>query len=162
MKRIVFLILAFVLVFSFSCKKKKKEQVENQIILEDTLEMQEPILPFEQEPVYSDTTIAESSTDQVLVVDEQTNQITPISDQEVNENQGNIYIIVGSFKKYSNALKTKTYYEHLDYNPTILPQVAGYNRVAIESFTDLQAARKRLKELRIKFNRPDFWLFYTK
>ena len=162
MKKLGYLLLAFVLVFSFSCKKHKKAQ-ETQQPAEDTLVMEQPVLPFEQEVTpYDSNAVDTAMTDQVLTVDEQTNQMTPVSDQEVEQNQGNIYIIVGSFKKYQNAVKTKAFYERLGYNPQILPQVGGYNRVAIESFSDLSSARKRLKELRNKFNRHDFWLLYTK
>ncbi len=162
MKKLGYLLLAFVLVFSFSCKKNKKAQDEPQLS-EDTLVMEQPVLPFEQEVSPYDTNAVDTAmTDQVLTVDEQTNEMTPVSDQEVEQNQGNIYIIVGSFKKYENALKTKSFYERLGYKPQILPQVAGYNRVAIESFSDLSTARQRLRELRNKFNRHDFWLLYTK
>ncbi len=162
MKKLGYLLLAFVLIFSFSCKKHKKA-AEQQQPAQDTLVMQQPVLPFEQEVTTDSNTIdTTAATDQVLTVDEQTNQITPVSDQQVQQNQGNIYIIVGSFKNYQNAVKTKTFFSKLGYNPQILPQVAGYNRVAVESFTDLAQARNRLKVLRKKFNRKDFWLLYTK
>ena len=162
MKKIGYLLLAFLVVFSFSCKKHKKGQ-EEQPKTEDTLVMEQPVMPFEQEVTPYDSTIVDSTTtDQVMTVDEQTNQITPVSDQEIEKQQGNIYIIVGSFRNYQNAQKTKAFYEKLGYKPQILPQVGGKNRVAIESFTDLTTARNRLRELRNKFNRPDFWLLYTK
>ena len=162
MKKLGYLLLAFIVVFSFSCKKHKKGQEEPQLG-EDTPVMEQPVMPFEQEVTpYDSTAVDTTMTDQVLTVDEQTNQITPVSDKEVEQQQGNIYIIVGSFKNYQNAQKTKAFYERLGYKPQILPQVAGYNRVAIESFSDLASARSRLRELRNKFNRPDFWLLYTK
>jgi hypothetical protein len=69
---------------------------------------------------------------------------------------------VGSFKVYGNALRLKQYYKRLGYNPQILPQVAGYNRVAIKSFDNLAQARHQLHILRHKFHRPDFWLLYKK
>ena len=162
MKRLLILFLSATLIFSMGCKNKKsKAEAQDQ----DTISFEENALPFEEEfsPFDSvSTDVDTSQKDKVLTVDQETNKITPVSDQVVEQNPGNIYIIVGSFRVYQNAVKTKQYYERLGYNPQILPQVAGFNRVAIESFTDLSQARKRLKELRQKFNRPDFWLLYKK
>jgi ribosomal protein S17 len=167
MRKIAYLLLAFVLIFSFSCKKgkKSKDKEEPQI---DTLVTEQPVLPFEEEVSTSDsdsTAVVDTSTtesDQVYTIYEQTQKKTPVPDQQVEQQQGNIYIIVGSFRKYPNAVKTKTFYEKFGYTPQILPQVAGHYRVAVESFTDLTTARQRLHELRKKFKRPDFWLLYQK
>ncbi len=162
MKRLLILLLSAALIFSAGCKNKKSKAGNQE---QDTISFEENALPFEQEfsPFDSvSTDVDTAQKDQVLTVDQETNKITPVSDQVVEQNPGNIYIIVGSFRVYQNAVKTKQYYERLGYNPQILPQVAGFNRVAIESFTDLTQARQRLKELRKKFNRPDFWLLYKK
>ncbi len=164
MKRLLIVLLSATLIFSFGCKKNKKQDntapQEDTITFENALPFDDTFAGFDSAAVDVDTEQAQS--DQVLTVDQQTNQITPVSDQVVTQNPGDIYIIVGSFREYQNAVKTKTYYERLGYNPQILPKVAGLNRVAIESFTDLSQARKRLHELRKKFNRPDFWLLYHK
>jgi len=159
------LALAFLLAVLIVGCKKLKNQNQPTGAEQDTVSLEDVTLPFDEEfsPFDSvSTDVDTSQKDKVMTVDTNTNKITPVSDQVVEENPGKIYIIVGSFRVYKNALKTKAYYERLGYNPQILPQVAGFNRVAIESFTDLKKARKRLEELRKKFNRPDFWLLYKK
>ncbi len=163
MKRIFVILLAVILVFSFGCKKGKKQSNTQQ--QQDTISFESAALPFDNQTSPFDsvaTDVDTTQTDQVMTVDTQTNKIKPVSDNVVKQNPGNIYIIVGSFKVYQNAVKTKNYYEHLGYQPQILPQVAGFNRVALESYTDLTQARKRLAVLRKKFNRHDFWLLYNK
>lgn len=162
MKRILVILLAGILVFSFGCKKGKKQANNQQ--QQDTVSFESATLPFDQESPFDSvaTDVDTTQNDQVMAVDTQTNKIKPVSDNVVKQNPGNIYIIVGSFKVYQNAVKTKNYYEHLGYQPQILPQVAGLNRVALESYTDLSQARKRLAILRKKFNRHDFWLLYNK
>ncbi len=162
MKRIFVFLFAVLLIFSFGCKKNKKN---NQPQQQDTVSFENAALPFDEEYSPFDsaaTDVNQAETNKVMAVDTQSNKIKPVSDQVVKNNPGNIYIIVGSFKVYQNAVKTKQYFERLGYQPQILPQVAGLNRVAIESFTDLGQARQELHRLRQKFNRPDFWLLYKK
>ena len=162
MKRIFVFLFAGIIIFSFGCKKNKKQ---NQPAQQDTVSFENAALPFDEEYSPFDsaaTDVNQAETNKVMTVDTQSNKIKPVSDQVVQNNPGNIYIIVGSFKVYQNAVKTKKYFERLGYNPQILPQVAGLNRVALESFTDLAQARQELKKIRAKFNRPDFWLLYKK
>ncbi len=164
MKKLIYFLLAFTLIAGFSCKKNKKKEQE-QLPPVDTVSMEQPTFPFEEPLANPDSNQVITDTDQsdqVLTVDSTNNEITPIQDNQVNTNEGSIYIIVGSFRVYQNAMKAKQYYENLGYNPQILPQVAGYNRVAIKAFNNLEQARSELKKLRNQFNRPDFWLLYKK
>jgi len=91
MKKIAYFLLAFLLIFSFSCKKNKKHEDQQQPVA-DTLVTEQPVLPFEEEVTPYDSNAVDTSVgEQVLTVDEQTQQMTPVSDQEVEQNQGNIY-----------------------------------------------------------------------
>ncbi len=69
------------------------------------------------------------------------------------------YIVVGSFKNYSNAQNLNAYFKKKGYSPLILPKANGYNRVAILSFPGEAEARKSIQKLRLEHNDLTFWIY---
>ncbi len=69
------------------------------------------------------------------------------------------YIVVGSFKKYSNAQNLNAYFKTKGYKPIILPKANGYNRVAILSFPGEAEARTKIQKLRVEHNDLTFWIY---
>ena len=107
------------------------------------------------------------------LVDEQ-NQTTETSDEEVKTeeeavkeevkeepkvHQERYYIVVGSFKKFTNAKNLSNYFEKEGYKPMILPKVNGYNRVAISSYVEKANAQKAVVRAREKYNDLTFWIY---
>lgn len=83
----------------------------------------------------------------------------PVVKEETTVHKKRFYIVVGSFKKYSNAQKLHKYFKDKGYFPLILPKVNEYNRVAISSYVEEANARKAIKKLRIDHNDLTFWLY---
>lgn len=73
--------------------------------------------------------------------------------------QERFYIVVGSFKKFSNAQNLSNYFEKEGYKPMILPKVNGYNRVAISSYIEKANAQKAVKRARNKYGDLTFWIY---
>jgi len=69
------------------------------------------------------------------------------------------YVVVGSFKNYSNAENLNAYFKTKGYSPMILPKANGYNRVAISSYAKETDARTAIKKLRTEHNDLTFWLY---
>jgi hypothetical protein len=69
------------------------------------------------------------------------------------------YIVVGSFKKYSNAQNLNAYFTTKGYSPIILPKANQYNRVAISSYSKESEARAAIQKLRVEHNDLTFWLY---
>ena len=83
----------------------------------------------------------------------------PVVNEEPKVHQQRFYIVVGSFKEYSNAQKLNKYFKDKGYYPLILPKVNEYNRVAISSYVEEANARKAIKKLRVEHNDLTFWLY---
>ena len=79
--------------------------------------------------------------------------------EEPKIHQEKFYIVVGSFKKFSNAQNLSNYFEKEGYKPMILPKVNGYNRVAISSYVEKTNAQKAVKRAREKYNDLTFWIY---
>jgi cell division septation protein DedD len=69
------------------------------------------------------------------------------------------YIVVGSFKNYSNAQNLNAYFKTKGYSPLILPKENGYNRVAVSSYPQEADAREAIQKLRKEHNDLTFWLY---
>ncbi|MCF6241338.1 MAG: SPOR domain-containing protein, partial [Bacteroidales bacterium] len=94
---------------------------------------------------------------------EETKPEEPVEEEVVKEepkvHQEKFYIVVGSFKKFSNAQNLSNYFEKEGYKPMILPKVNGYNRVAIMSYVEKANAQKAVKRAREKYNDLTFWIY---
>lgn len=108
------------------------------------------------------------NTNEVLVdplVDEKNETVieeikeTQIVIKEEKVHQKRYYVVVGSFKKFSNAQNLNKYFEQKGYHPMILPKVNGYNRVAISSYIEKTNAKKVVVKLRIEYNDLTFWIY---
>jgi cell division septation protein DedD len=106
------------------------------------------------------------------LVNEQENETTQVEENKQEEqveeevvkekpkvHQEKFYIVVGSFKKFSNAQNLSNYFEKEGYKPMILPKVNGYNRVAISSYVEKTNAQKAVKRAREKYNDLTFWIY---
>jgi len=84
---------------------------------------------------------------------------TPVVKEEVKVHQKRYYVVVGSFKKFSNAKNLNKYFEQKGYRPMILPVVNDYNRVAISSYIEKTNAKKAVEKLRKEYNDLTFWIY---
>ncbi|MEN8119536.1 MAG: SPOR domain-containing protein [Bacteroidota bacterium] len=84
---------------------------------------------------------------------------TPVVVKEEKVHQKRFYVVVGSFKKFSNAQNLNKYFEQKGYHPMILPVVNGYNRVAISSYIEKANAKKAVTKLRNEYNDLTFWIY---
>jgi cell division protein FtsN len=109
---------------------------------------------FEENNVVEETKEDLSQIEEKKVVEEK-----PVVKKEPVVHQKRFYVVVGSFKKYSNAQKLHKYFKDKGYFPLILPKVNEYNRVAISSYVEEANARKAIKKLRIDHNDLTFWLY---
>jgi len=82
-----------------------------------------------------------------------------VEKETVKTHEKRFYIVVGSFKKYSNAQNLNGYFKTKGYSPLILPKADGYNRVAISSYLAEAEARKAIQKLRVENNDLTFWLY---
>jgi len=73
--------------------------------------------------------------------------------------QKRYYVVVGSFKTFSNAQNLNKYFEQKGYHPMILPKVNEYNRVAISSYVEKSNAKKAVTKLRGEYNDLTFWIY---
>lgn len=84
----------------------------------------------------------------------------PVIEKETsNSHELRYYIVVGSFKNYSNAQNLNAYFKTKGYSPLILPKENGYNRVAVSSYPLEADARKAIQKLRTEHNDLTFWLY---
>lgn len=79
--------------------------------------------------------------------------------ETTKNHESRFYIVVGSFKKYSNAQNLNAYFKTKGYSPIILPKENGYNRVAINSYVKEDEARVAIKKLRTEHNDLTFWIY---
>jgi len=104
---------------------------------------------------------------QPILVDEQKEDLAPAvvekKEEPVKEtvkvHETRFYVVVGSFKKFSNAKNLSNYFTSKGYNPMILPKVNGYNRVAISSYVEKANAKKAVVKLRKEYNDLTFWIY---
>ncbi len=176
MKYISLIALFFATLMITACGAKDEEKQE--------ITTDDEIIDVEDDPteypnligseVESDINPADSSSEETMIYVEDTEEIQvdpPVkeevkvekSEPEVKEepkvHQKRFYIVVGSFKEYSNAQKLHKYFEGKGYYPLILPKVNEYNRVAISSYVEEANARKAIRKLRIEHNDLTFWLY---
>ncbi len=84
----------------------------------------------------------------------------PIIEKETSKSkEKRYYIVVGSFKNYSNAQNLNAYFKTKGYSPLILPKENGYNRVAVSSYPKEADARTAIQKLRTEHNDLTFWLY---
>lgn len=104
---------------------------------------------------------------QPVLVDEQKEEVAPVvvekkvepKKETVKVHENRFYVVVGSFKKFSNAKNLSNYFTSKGYNPMILPKVNGYNRVALSSYVEKANAKKAVIKLRKEYNDLTFWIY---
>jgi len=154
MKKLIYIILSFIIIIGLSnCKKEKK--VENP--QQDTLTQS-----FEEYFTNESDTIAQTTTnpttDTTIMKEDTKGNLQPATKEDLQSNQKIFYIIAGSYTKISNAEKRKAYFEKQGIQSQILSPSGAYNRLAIGQYTDEKKARQELKKFRTQFNDKSFWL----
>ncbi|OQY01157.1 MAG: hypothetical protein B6I20_07925 [Bacteroidetes bacterium 4572_117] len=180
MKHFSFIIIFFVAIIFSSCGAKEETASETDAdseIMEvpDTLDYagNEEFIADESD---LDINPVDSTLQENMNYDENTNEVQVDPPVEVKEkpvvvkeekpvveevkvHQKRYYIVVGSFKKSSNAENLNNYFKKKGYRPMILPKVNGYNRVAISSFVEKANAKKNVIKLRKEYNDLTFWIY---
>ena len=107
------------------------------------------------------TQVNEQEETKPAIIEESKTEVKeePIKKEEPKVHEARFYVVVGSFKKYSNAQNLKNYFEKEGYMPMILPKVNEYNRVAIASYVEKANAKKAVTHLRNKYNDLTFWIY---
>ncbi|MBN1251021.1 MAG: SPOR domain-containing protein [Bacteroidales bacterium] len=86
-------------------------------------------------------------------------EVKPVVKEAPKVHETRYYVVVGSFKKFSNAQNLSTYFKQKGYYPLILPKVNDYNRVAITSFVEKPNAKRAIEKLRKEHNDLTFWIY---
>ncbi len=167
MKKILFALLSVMVFFLFACKDD--ENKNNQTNTKDTINYpnyEEFTADDNQQNqnknntlIIEDTTSVVTPNDNVMVEDNQGNTV-PATNEELNDQNKNFYIVVGSYKKQDNAQIRMTYFKNMGYTAEVLPLFGQYYRVSVANFNEETTARTELKNLRTKFKDPSFWLLY--
>ena len=161
MKKIIYISLIAIIAFSVGCKRGKTKDDTVLKPQKDT-----SIYPGYEE-FYSNESDMDSDSVAVtqntatpndkIMVEDTVGNIQPATPTEVS-NSKSFYIIVGSFKKQTNAKKKLNSFKKKGYTAEILPKFGEYNRVSAASFNSEASARSELKSLRKKFHDRTFWL----
>lgn len=173
MKYISLFAIVFAALMITACGAKEEETKDlpennNIVDIEEDTANYQMFYPDDEE----DINPADSSSEETMKYVEDTKeiQIDPPVKEEVKKepvvvkeepkvHEKRFYIVVGSFKEYSNAQKLHKYFKDKGYFPLILPKVNEYNRVAISSYVEEANARKAIKKLRMDHNDLTFWLY---
>ncbi len=161
MKKLIYIFLIAIIGLSLGCKRGKTKDDTALKPQKDT-----SIYPGYEE-FYSDESDMDSDTVAVaqnttttndeIMVEDTVGNIQPATPKQVS-NSKSFYIIVGSFKKQSNANKKLNFFKRKGYTAEILPKYGEYNRVSAANFNAETSARAELKSLRKKFHDKTFWL----
>ena len=174
MKNII-LSLAFIIALIFSSCGAKEETRED---INDDSEFVDETNDTTSYPDYEefvsdgaddDFSAVDSSSVETMNYDADTKEILVEEKEPVKEvakpvvkekaHETRFYIVVGSFKKFSNAKTLSDYFKKKGYYPLILPKVNDYNRVAISSFVEKPNAKKAIAKLRVEHNDLTFWIY---
>ena len=166
MKKIGLLLIIASLLALGACKKKEAQQPKKQ----DTTDYPGYEYMYSDESdgdtAVVDTTAQTQTTDTAqtqttILKEDTTGKTTPANETEIKQ-ANYIYLIVGSYKKYSNAEKRLNAFHKIGYDAQILPKYGQYNRVAAAKFTNETTARTKLKQMRTSFKDRSFWLLIRK
>lgn len=170
MKKIGLLLIVASLLALGACKKKEAQQPKNQ----DTTDYPGYEYMYSDESdgdtTVTDTTAQTSDTNTVsnttedktkILKEDTTGKTSPANETEIKK-ANYIYLIVGSYQKYTNAEKRVKQFKKMGYDALILPKYGQYNRVAATKFTNEKTARTKLKQMRASFKDKSFWLLIRK
>ena len=102
-----------------------------------------------------DTQFVEEKVDTVRIIEHTEAQDIK---KENKLETGTYYVIGGSFKELPRAQKFVKTLAAKGHQAQVLKPHEGFNRVAVKSATDEQAARTELAKLRKEFGEVAFWL----
>lgn len=93
-----------------------------------------------------------------IMTEDKNGNIKPATETDINQNNKNFYIVIGSYKNINNAKKRTDKLIKKGYSAEILPKFGNLNRVSIAKFNNKKSAREEMKNLRKKFCDNSFWL----
>ena len=170
MKRIGLLLIVASLLALGACKKKEAQQPQNQdttdypgyeYMYSDESDGDTAVVDTTGQTSTTDTIDTTSNEQTAILKEDTTGKTTPANETEIKQ-ANYIYLIVGSYKKYSNAEQRVNKFRKMGYDAQILPKYGQYNRVAAAKFTDEATARAKLKQMRAAFKDKSFWLLIRK
>lgn len=165
MKRIFFLLIAFVLVLS-ACKTAKKT-AQSEYTSDNTASGTKVFtVPATVSETASEieTTVAEPKIADEKPIAVREEQVSFTNQREQTENVGNaFFVIIGSFSQLENAKKYRSTLLNEGFTPIILHSETGYYRVCVNSYKNESEARTRISEVRDNFSKySDVWLLVKK
>jgi len=155
MKKILFIALAFGMVFS-ACKSKK--ELATSPYTSDpaaqpkvfSVPTSEPATVKEEEPELKDEKPVSMRKEQVT--------FTTQADKSQNE-VNTFFVIIGSFSQLENAKNYRETLINQGFTPIILHSETGYYRVCVNSYKEEVDARGRVAQIRQSFPQySDVWL----
>ena len=182
MKSISLIIAMFMVVIFSSCGAKEETTEETNLDTEiidenadtsaysDNIEFlsdenNEDVNPVDstlQEDFHYPDKTDEVQVDPIIIDEKETTVVEETKEKPVVKTEVHVkrfYVVVGSFKKFSNAQNLNKYFEQKGYHPMILPKVNEYNRVAISSYLEKANAKKAVSKLRAEYNDLTFWIY---
>ncbi len=129
----------------------------NPVDSSENMQMPDENTPMElvdEQEQTTETPVEEVKTEEVVKEDVKEN-----TKEEPKVHQVRYYIVVGSFKKFTNAKNLSNYFEKEGYKTMILPEDKGYYRVAISSYVEKANAKKAVVRAREKYNDLTFWIY---
>jgi len=156
MKKIAFLFIAFVFVFS-ACKTIK-QPAQSEYTSDPTAETKVFTVP-------GTTTETKTKTEPAPILDEKPiairkEQVSFTDQKDRTANAGNtFFVILGSFSQLDNAKNARTTLLDEGFTPIILHSETGYYRVCVNSYKSESEARSRVTQIRQGFAKySDLWL----
>lgn len=156
MKKIAFLFIAFVFVFS-ACKTIK-QPAQSEYTSDPTAETKVFTVP-------GTTTETKTKAEPAPILDEKPiairkEQVSFTDQKDQSANAGNtFFVILGSFAQLDNAKNARTTLLEEGFTPIILHSETGYYRVCVNSYKSESEARSRVTQIRQGFSKySDLWL----
>lgn len=158
--KFIYLLSAFMFLATMSftsCKRDKTSQSSQGEPMEMPTEYQET---FQGDEYPSQEQLSEDPT--TVMVEDSKGDLMPEPVQEAtstNANQGNFYIVAGSFTVKSNATQlVKKLVANGENSAQILEPYGAYNRVAVRSFSSREEAKQMLPTLKNKLKDQTLWI----
>lgn len=153
--------------FLFSaCKTRQTLPRQNTAPAETVSKQEAPTKVFSApstQPAYQQQAPVSQYEPSAAPVRSQTESFSFTQQDDANNYQGSFYVITGSFSSMDNANRFKQELSSMGFIPVVLHSETGYYRVCVNSYTNENAARQRVQQIRTNYPKyADTWLLIKK